>query len=416
MRAILSAPGSRGDVNPMIAIGRALKTIGFEVVISLAEPYAEIAQHAGLDVEPVVSSDAFHQMVGDPNVWKPIRGPRALMRGVASEFLAAHYEVIRRHHRPGETVLVSHPLDLASRVHRDFDSNTPLVDVHLAPSILRTSKDRPRLSPWWFETWMPNAAMSATYWFADCFLIDPLICKTLNPFRKQLGLPPVRRVLDRWWLSPDRILAMYPEWFAPATAEYSPRLKHVGFPLDDADDRPCEVVSDRPVVFTGGTAHHHSLAFFQRAIDACVELDQPGLLVSTHEENFPLSIPSLVKTASYVSFSNLLPQASMLVHHGGIGSTSQAMSAGIPQVVRPMAFDQFDNATRVEHLGCGRWLKRDKDLAQTIRQLLDSKDIASSCGRTAKQMNATNETAAAKAAAEIAAVLQRSAKRWRAEE
>jgi UDP:flavonoid glycosyltransferase YjiC (YdhE family) len=46
------------------------------------------------------------------------------------------------------------------------------------------------------------------------------------------------------------------------------------------------------------------------------------------------------------------------VHHGGIGSTAQAIAAGIPQLVVPMAHDQFDNAERVARLGLGRFLLR----------------------------------------------------------
>ena len=52
-----------------------------------------------------------------------------------------------------------------------------------------------------------------------------------------------------------------------------------------------------------------------------------------------------------------------------MGTTSQAFAAGIPQVIRPLAFDQFDNAERVEKLGCGRWLKRDSDLVSVLASL-----------------------------------------------
>ena len=95
MRAILSAPGSRGDVNPMIAIGRRLLEDGHEVVISLAEPYAEVAEQAGLQVESLIGRDKFTETLGDPNVWKPIRGPLQVFRSVVSEFLERHQEVIQ---------------------------------------------------------------------------------------------------------------------------------------------------------------------------------------------------------------------------------------------------------------------------------------------------------------------------------
>ncbi len=292
---------------------------------------------------------------------------------MAVEFLSLHDEVIRKYHLAGQTVLVAHPLDMASRVFRDADPSTPMVSVHLAPSILRTYDAPPRMSPWWFEISRPAWAVRAAYRLIDFVVADPILARPLNRLRASYSLPPVRRVMDDWWLSPDRILAMYPDWFAPATRSFAPRLVHCGFPLADVDGDAFSAPTDRPIVFTSGTVHHHCREFFRRAVDACVKLDRPGLLLSTHAENFPDRLPESVRTMAYASFGQLLPHCSAIVHHGGIGTTSQALAAGIPQIIRPLAFDQFDNATRVESLGCGRWLRADKLLADTLQSILDER-------------------------------------------
>jgi UDP:flavonoid glycosyltransferase YjiC (YdhE family) len=52
-----------------------------------------------------------------------------------------------------------------------------------------------------------------------------------------------------------------------------------------------------------------------------------------------------------VPLGQVLPRALALVSHGGIGTVSQALAAGIPQLVMPLGFDQFDNAARLERLG-----------------------------------------------------------------
>ncbi|MFK8114583.1 MAG: glycosyltransferase [Rubripirellula sp.] len=370
MRAILSAPGSRGDVNPMIAIGKCLLERGHEVVISLAEPYAEVAASQGLEVEPVISAERFVEALGDANVWKPIRGPVAIFREIVNEFLPLHDQIIRKYHVAGETVLVAHPLDLASRIFRDADPDTPMATVHLQPSLLRTATDPPRLSPWWFEIRKPAWAVRASYQLIDHVAVDPLLRGPVNVARRSLNLPPVRRVLHQWWLSPDRILAMYPDWYAPATREFCPRLVHCGFPLADNGGKEFDVPDDKPIVFTSGTAHHHCREFFVKACEACEILQRPGLLLSTHDENFPPDLPPNVRRMAYASFAELLPHCSAIVHHGGVGTTSQAIAAGIPQIIRPLAFDQFDNAMRVERLGCGRWLRSDKYLTSTLRTIL----------------------------------------------
>ena len=373
----------------MVAIGRSLRAKGFEVVISLAEPYAAVARQAGLQVESVVDEAQFRAVLSNQNVWKPIRGARAVMRDLCAEFLTLHDEVIRRHHRPGETVLISHPLDLASRVFRELDPKTPLIDIHLAPAILRTPRDPPRLSPFWFEPWLPGWAIRTVYFVADHLAIDPLVLGPLNRLRRNHGLAPVRRVLDQWWLSPDRIIAMYPHWFAPATEGFLPQLAHAGFPLDDADGSDFPGGDENPIVFTAGTAHHHCRKHFTAAAEVCRRLDHPGLLLSTHAENFPAELPGCVQTAGYAPFGKLLPRCTAIVHHGGIGTTSQALAAGIPQVIRPHAFDQFDNATRVETLGCGSWLRRERDLESSLRKLLSDGKHRHRCAEVAGRLRAT---------------------------
>ena len=245
----------------MIAIGRHLRRLGYEVVISLAEPYAELADAAGLQAEPVISHEKFAAAIGNAAVWNPIRGPLQVFHVMVRDFLERHEEVIRRYHIPGETVLVAHPLDLASRIVRDADPSTPLVSVHLQPVILRTAADPPRLSPWWFEISRPAWAIRAGYSAIDHLVIDPVIRGPVNRMRKRYGLPPVRRVLDRWWLSPDGTMALYPEWFAPATVGFHDRLIHCGFPLDDVDGGDFELPNDNPIVFTSGTAHRHCRSF-----------------------------------------------------------------------------------------------------------------------------------------------------------
>lgn len=382
----------------MVAIGAALRRRGFDVVISLAEPYADVAIDAGLRVEPVITSKRFGELLSDANVWKPIRGARAIFREVAGEFLSLHLDVIAKHHVPGQTVLVSHPLDLASRIHRDADPTTPLVDIHLAPSMLRTFDEPSRMTPWPIEVTRPRWLVRSAYRILDAVAVDPIIAPQVNGARKVRGLKPVRRVVHDWWLSPDRILAMYPDWYAPATNVYAPRLMHMGFPLHDAARAldPFSPPTNRPIVFTAGTAHHHCKAFFQAAAAACQSLGRPGLLVSTHRENFPAALPGGVQASNYVSFGDLLPHCAAIVHHGGIGTTSQAFAAGIPQIIRPMAFDQFDNATRVQRLNCGEWLRRDRELAACLARVLADDALARSC----KSVQAKTQTGAADRASE----------------
>ena len=57
-------------------------------------------------------------------------------------------------------------------------------------------------------------------------------------------------------------------------------------------------------------------------------------------------LPKGVVAFDYAPFSLLFPRAAAIVHHGGIGTTGQAMRSGRPSLVMPCAWDQPDNAER----------------------------------------------------------------------
>lgn len=373
MRAILSAPGSRGDVNPMVAIGRELRRRGHEVFISLADTYAYVAESAGLIPQSLFSNEESDRLLSRPEMWKPIRGIRGILRELMVPVIHRHMDVIKRLHRPGDTILVSHPLDLASSVFREQNPETRLVGVHLAPAMLRSATSPPRMLPW--QPHGPDALIRSAYRIMDRFLIDPILAPELQRYRQASGLPMVRQVMDRWWLSPDGVVAMYPGWFAKELLGEYPGVHPAGFPLSDLANveslDEVDVGFDAPpIVFTSGTAHYHSLKFFQRAADACQKINRPGLLLTTHPQNIPPGLPGNVRAMGYVPFAKLLPKCAAIVHHGGIGTTSAALSAGIPQLIRPMAYDQFDNADRVRSLGCGSTLGGNRRLAAELDRLV----------------------------------------------
>ncbi len=376
--AILSAPGSRGDVNPMIAIGQALSRRAVDVVISLAEPYAALAEAAGLAPQSLISQQRFDELLGVPSVWKPLSGVRAILQGAACEFLRPHFELISQLNRPGRTILVSHPLDFASRIHRELNPGTPLVDIFLSPAMIRSPTAPPRLSPWWFEPRRPAWLVSTAYWLADHLLLDRFLAGSVNRLRRDHGLAPKRRIMDRWWLSPDLVLGMYPDWFGNAAPVTTGSWHTCGFPLVTGDPLAAPVaqrvtvaqgvtssiptanrrVDQRPIFFTPGTAHRHAQRFFADAIHACLALQRPGILATAHAAQIPADLPPAIQAVGYVSLDQVLPDCAAIVHHGGIGTTAQAIAAACPQLILPMAFDQFHNAERVVALGLGRRLLR----------------------------------------------------------
>lgn len=384
--AILSACGSRGDVNPIAAIARELIALGFQCHVSVAEPYADVITAVGAIPNVVIDRDSFHAIVSQSSFWKPLAGARQVLTEVVQGFFQPHLDFIERNYVPGRTSLVAHPLDFASRVFREVQPGCRMTSIHLAPAMMRHAEHPPRLLPdrGWTRFTLPSGwprLNRATYWLGDYGFLDRILGPTVNDARRKLGgLRKQRRLMNHWWHSPDQVLAMYPAWFAPEIASRyeSEQFRFVGFPLDDGASGDgvsggpsgYPIPKDRPLLITTGSAHHGDAGFVRRVAQIC---EQRNLrVVSCCPSNpRPISGAENLQTVGYIPLGRWLPHCRGLIHHGGVGTTSRAINAGIPQMIRPLAFDQFDHAQRIERFGLGVWLRSDRELEAALDRLLD---------------------------------------------
>ena len=131
--------------------------------------------------------------------------------------------------------------------------------------------------------------------------------------------------------------------------------------------------------------------FFREAANALKLSGRRGILLSRFAQTIPSKLPEGVRHFPYVPFSQLLPKAAALVHHGGVGTTAQALRAGIPQLVQPMAHDQLDNLSRVRDLGVGdglspRRFKADR-IAAMLDRLLDDSELSARAVEVSKRFD-----------------------------
>lgn len=140
---------------------------------------------------------------------------------------------------------------------------------------------------------------------------------------------------------------------------------------------------DAPLVFTPGTANLHARIFFSCALNAVKNLNKRAIFLTGDRSQLPAELPESVLWQPYVPLAKLLPSVKALIHHGGIGTTAEAFRAATPQLVVPFAWDQFDNAARVEALGAGLVLRASrinlKRFEKAIHQLITSHDILLVC-------------------------------------
>ena len=314
---------------------------------------------------------------------------RAVAAGVMDNVLSS-YEIMRKDVLPGHTIALGSTFAFAPRLLRETHG-VPVAVIHLAPAVLRSEYAAPRFSPLGHMARLPRLVKRLVWKTMDRKFMDPLYTVPFNAIRAGLGLGPVERMFHGWLHQADAALCMVPAWFSPRQPDWPAQMVMTGFGLADRGDThpmPAHVAAfldagAAPVVVTAGTANAVSHDFFSTAIRACSSIGIRAILVTADPKQLSQTLPDGMIHAAYVPFAALLPRAAAFIHHGGIGSVSQALRSGVPQLIQPMAFDQFDNASRVVQLGAGRELParhfRQLRVAGELRSLLGDTAVAASC-------------------------------------
>lgn len=389
MKIIVVGLGSSGDVLPMVGLGLALRGRGHDVVLLASPVFEAAAARAGLAFAPLGTKQEYEAALLDPDLWHPLKGFGVVARRLILAMLRRVYAFVADH-AGGSTAVLAPITALGARIAEE-KLGVPSVTVHLQPVLLRSTASPPCFG---FPDIIGSLPPGLRGWYlraVDRFAIDRLLAPEVNRFRAELGLQPVRRLLDRWANAPRLVLGLFPEWYAPRPPDWPPQTALAGFPLyDEGAVRPVPAALEEflaagapPVVFTAGTAMMRGAAFFRVSAEVCRRSGRRGILLTQFPEQLPARLPPGVRTFDYVPFSRVLPRAAGIVHHGGIGTVAQALAAGIPQFVIPFAHDQPDNARRLRRLGVGDYLLpqgyRAGRAGRRLGQLLDDPSVIERC-------------------------------------
>jgi UDP:flavonoid glycosyltransferase YjiC (YdhE family) len=403
---IITALGSYGDVHPMVGLGSALAARGHRVKLVTNPYFDDVVTGAGLEMLPLGSRDEYIRLSQHRDLWHPVRGPKLVLTYAASRMLRPLYDLLIANLVPGETVYCAHGMDLASRVIGE-KFGVPVASVIFAPALLWSLYDSPRLKGALLGPGVPRWLKRAQFWMSDTFFVRPLLGGELNRLRGELGLTPVRHVFSQWLFASDLLLGLFPHWFGPPQPDWPEKARLVGFPLWDSDAAAPlrndveNFLNDGPppIAFSPGSANRVAHSFFVAAMDACERLGSRGILLTKYDHQLPARLPPTLRHFGFVPLSKLLSRTAAIVHHGGIGTCAQGLAAGVPHVVQPMSYDQFDNARRLVQLGVAKEISvqsfRGRCIADALAELVDSSVVAARCHDLAARCNGPASLAAA---------------------
>jgi MGT family glycosyltransferase len=360
-----------------LAVGRALAARGHECAVATHPYFTPEIVAAGLAPDALLTAMSYERLLREPHLFHRVRGPAVLVRafgavlpdliaGLRARIAERRPDLIFAHHAAigARWVAAEAGVPCAVGVLAPFAwcaSEDPVPLLQLAPGAWRRHQARV----------LGRAAIPALHALSD---------RWINRLRSRTGFAPGRNLLFGEARGGDLNLGLWSRAFRPALPGDPPQGAICGFPWydggrDAALDPELEhflAAGEPPVVFTLGSAAVHSARdFFDLAARACARLGRRGVLLVGRDIPGPRALPRGVIAIPWAPHSRLMPRALVNVHHGGIGSTAQALRAGRPALVIPHAYDQFNNAVRVVALAAGRMLARHRATAARLADDLE---------------------------------------------
>jgi UDP:flavonoid glycosyltransferase YjiC (YdhE family) len=384
-RVALIAPPFSGHLHPLLGIGRALREHVDVRVFSSAAAQAAIAS-ADLDGHALLAGcDAAIAAIADPprragsnplRLHAQLRANLALMQRFRSELDAA-----LREWQP-QLVVADFTVPVAGAVARAL--RIPWWTSLPSPCVVEAAGGPPA----YLGGWKPrDDAFGRARDAAGRFAIRAFKRGVGFVYRRQLAALGIdglyRRDGSEAVYSDECILALGSQEFEYAR-DWPAALTFTGPVLYTPPyDGPVPAFTDgKPhVLVTLGTHLRAHKPAAIAAVRAAARLLPHIEFHFTHGD--PQCAPGVrdgnYQELAYVSYARDLPRYDLVVHHGGAGILYRCLSLGIPALVLPLDYDQFDHAARLESAGVAQWLRTPGELPRALGAAIDDEALRARC-------------------------------------
>jgi sterol 3beta-glucosyltransferase len=360
MKITIITIGSRGDVQPFVALGMGLRDAGHDVTICTSKMFASFVAEHGLHFAPMDAD--FLELMQSPdfragqslgkNPMRLMSKVNDVIRGVLrdawdgareSDAIIYHPKAMGGYHiaeKLGIPAFLSLPLP--------FMTPTAAFPIPIIPQTVRL-----------------GAAFNRFTYSALNRMITAPYQKIINQWRKEsLGLPP-RRFLSGEMTrggQPVPVLYSYSRHVVPVPADWPDSVHVTGYWfLDDAPNwqPPAALLNfldggTSPVyIGFGSMIGTNPQALAQTVLAALKQSGQRGILASGWGGLSASDVPDNVYLLEAAPHDWLFPRTAAVVHHGGAGTTAAGLRAGKPTVIVPFLADQPFWGSRMEALGVG---------------------------------------------------------------
>ncbi len=388
MRLLFFAVGSRGDVQPLLALAVRAKAEGHTAAVCAAPNFRELIEERGIEFRPLaIDVHAFmHANAGDlgtQGTWRTLQRTNAAI----DEHLRDHFDSLTRYSHDAD-VIIGGGLCFAGPSVAER-AGIPFRLVVYCPTGILSREHAPLFLPWQN---LPRP-LNRVLWSVLGALYHRLIGRPINQWRIAAGLAPMRHLLDN--IYGERLLLACDAQLAPAPRDARPAIvrgQHDDLEAMVSLDERTEAflrAGDKPIFIGFGSMPDENAARTTAILLEAVRLAGVRAILSRGWAGLGAGVSERnIFLLDEAPHALLFKRVAAVVHHGGSGTTHTAARAGVPQVVVIHLMDQNYWAARVEALGLGpRALQRKKLNAETLaRAIRDAPQYTEAAARFAQSM------------------------------
>jgi vancomycin aglycone glucosyltransferase len=349
MRVLLSTIGSRGDVQPLVALALELRDRKYDVRLCVPPDFRNWIEGLGLAVVPIGPE---LRATGKASARATITPDQR--RAMIEDTVTAQFKTIGEAARECDVIIGATALQIAApSIAEALD--IPYIFAAYCPVVLPSPRHPPPVLAALGDTPAPESTDYSERWVDDARRWNDTWLPLLNAERVSLGLSPVTDVrshvlTNRPWLAADPILAPWPEspnmtvfqtgaWVLNDERPLAPEVEAF---LDDGD----------PPVYVGFGSVRAPEDLVRVMLRAARLVGRRVVVLRGWAELSVTDDPDCIAIGE-VNMQKLFKRVAAVVHHGGAGTTTAATIAGAPQLVIPQHYDQHYFARRVADLGIG---------------------------------------------------------------
>jgi vancomycin aglycone glucosyltransferase len=373
MRVLVSAVGTRGDVQPAVALALEVRGLGHDARLCVSPNFVEWVAGLGFESTPV-GVEMRHRKSATITAAALTQQELRRMRETMPDLITDQFDAVGCA-AEGCDVLVGagghqYAAPSIAEVH-----DVPYVNAVYVPVALPSPDHAPPPAPG--QVWqLGQPADNQQRWVDNAKVWNDRSLERVNTNRVRLGLEPVDDVYrhirtNRPWLAADPVLAPLP------TTPGMTVVRTGAWIFADSSSLPTEVEDflgeGEPPIYAGFGSMPASQSTSRTVIEAARAAGRRVILARGWADlGLTDDAPDCIATGD-VNHQALFPRVAAVVHHGGAGTTTAAARAGVPQVITPMFSDQFYWAERMRALGTGASVARGagtNDLVAALEEAL----------------------------------------------